>query len=175
MHHSKISLSIFIISHVPVIMLVLAFIASTIKIASQGHRSGPLQNVNICIAYLMFLAVGISGLWQFVLHCFFPVQVAQFTGWNASPFQYQLGIDSLGLGLLGIFSFRATKGFRLATVIIVTCVYWGAAVGMIRQMMAINNFHLGNMGTLFYTDIIVPLLLIILMVAHSSRSRRVFR
>lgn len=165
----------FTLSHIPLFMLILAFIISIVVISMRGEHGGPLQNTNTLIAYLMLLAVGVSGLWGFFMHAFYPTLAASFIGWKPSPFQFEVAVANLGIGLAGVFSFRATKGFRMATTVVTTCFLWGAAAGHLKQMVTEHNFHPGNAGVIFYTDLFIPLLLIILLVMHNSRSRRVFR
>ena len=44
-----------------------------------------------------------------------PAQSAPAVGWAPSPFQYEVGIADLTIGILGLGAFRASYGFRLAT------------------------------------------------------------
>lgn len=70
----------------------------------------------------------------------------------------------LAFGLLGVLSFKASYGFRLATVIGVTCFLWGCAIGHINQMVIHHNFTIGNAGSWFWLDILLPILLIMCIV-----------
>ncbi len=163
--HSTIT---YILSHIPLIMWILALVIGIIIVAVRGKRATRLQNINSFLAYLFLLAVGISGIWGFVVHCFFGQMSAQFIGWQPSPFQFEVGIANLAMGALGIFAFRASQGFRAATTLMTTVFLWGAAAGHIYQMVIARNFAPGNAGAIFYTDILIPLTLIILMLLHRS-------
>lgn len=122
----------------------------------------------------MLLPIGIAGLWAFIFHAFFPTTASYFIGWHPSPFEFEVAAANLGLGLLGLFSFHASKGFRHATALFTTCFLWGAAAGHIRQMVIHHNFSSGNAGTIFYTDITIPIVLIVLLILYNARSKHVF-
>ena len=92
------------------------------------------------------------------MHVFFGDMVASFIGWSQSPFQLEVGFASLGFGAVGIMSFWAGFGFRAATVIAPSFFLLGAAGGHVYQMITAHNFAPGNAGTVFWTDILIPLL-----------------
>jgi len=118
---------------------------------------------DIFLSRLMFFAVGLAGLWGFVVHVFFPMESTKFIGWVASPFEFEVGVANLGMGIAGIFGVRASRGYWIATTLFTTGFLWGAAFGHVYQMMATHNFAPGNAGTIFYNDIIMPLFLIIFL------------
>ena len=68
------------------------------------------------------------------------------------------------MALTGFFAIRASIGFQKATTLLVTIFLWGAAAGHINQMILAHNFAPGNAGLIFWTDIFIPLVLIILMI-----------
>lgn len=115
----------------------------------------------IVYRWMALFALGFSGIYTFVMHAFYGDIAAASIGWAASPFQYEVAMADLTLGLLGVFSFRASFGFRLATVIAALTMLWGDASGHIYQMIVNNNFDSGNAGTWFWLDLIIPLILLI--------------
>lgn len=124
---------------------------------------------DIFLSYLMLLAVGLSGLWGFIFHAFFPTFTAHFIGWQNSPFQFEVAVANLGMGVAGIFGFSASRGYRIATTVFTTCFLWGAAVGHVIQMMKVGNFAPGNAGTIFYNDIFLPVLLIFFLIRQKNK------
>jgi len=78
-----------------------------------------------------------------------------------SPFQYEVGMAGFGFGVMAILSFNANYSFRLATVIGLVCWLWGDASGHIYQMIVHQDFMLGNAGTWFWMDLVLPFILII--------------
>ena len=64
------------------------------------------------------------------------------------------------IGILGVLAFRAGLGFRAATTIAVTTFLGGDAIGHVRQMIVAHNFAPGNAGPWFWTDVLVPLVMV---------------
>lgn len=115
----------------------------------------------IVFRWMALFALGFTGIYAFILHAFFADVAAAAIGWAASPFQYEVAMADLALGLLGVFSFKASFGFRLATVVAALAMLWGDASGHIYQMVVNGDFEPGNAGTWFWLDMIIPLILLI--------------
>ena len=109
-------------------------------------------------AYFLLFNIGISYLYNFVMHVFFAEMSAAFIGWENSPFQYEVGFASLGFGIVGLLAFRQNLAFRAAAIIGPSFFLWGAAGGHVYQMIISHNFAPGNAGIIFWTDIILPIL-----------------
>ncbi len=122
--------------------------------------------------WVILLGAGMVSLYAAGMHIFFGPLAASNIGWETSPFQYEVGVANLGFGLLCVLSFRAGYAFRLAAVMGLTCWLWGNAMGHIRQMIVAGNFAPGNAGPWFWTDVLGPLLLIVLLRLAHSETRR---
>ena len=109
---------------------------------------------------MLLLFVGLVGIYTFALHCFWPNLAAEGIGWSDSPFQWEVGIANAIVGTLGLLSIKASRQFRLATVIAVSVWLWGDAVGHVYQMVVAGNFSPGNAGPWFWTDVVGPIALI---------------
>ena len=118
----------------------------------------------ILYRWIALFPLGITALYAFVLHAFFPDFTAATIGWPNSPFQFEVAMANLGFGIIAILSFRADYGFRLATVIGNTCWLWGDALGHVYQIITNHNFTVGNAGSWFWLDILVPLMLILCLI-----------
>ena len=116
------------------------------------------------------LGVGVWGLVNFLLHTVRADETAQHIGWpTGNPFQSEIAVTSLALGVLGLLCFFITsRGFWTATVISLSVFYLGASVVHIHEMVAHGNFHPGNAGFAFYLDIALPLVLIGLLIADRA-------
>jgi hypothetical protein len=147
------------IGNFPFIMTVLALIIGLIASAKSSNPS----KSHIILGYLFFFSVGLGGLWGFIFHAFFPALSAKMIGWATSPFQFEVAVANLGIGLVGIFGLRAAKPYYFAGTIFTTCFLWGAAYGHIIQMLTVDNFAPGNAGLIFYNDLFLPALLIIFL------------
>ncbi len=107
------------------------------------------------------LALGISSLYTFIMHAFYPASSAAIIGWQTSPFQFEVAVANFSFGVIALISFHASYGFRLANVIGNSCWLMGDAIGHIYQMITFHNFNPGNAGSWFWMDIIIPLVLMI--------------
>lgn len=114
--------------------------------------------------WFAFLALGLTALYAFAMHAFFPEFTAATIGWHTSPFQFEVAMANLGFGVIAVLSFWGSYGFRLATIIGNTCWLWGDAIGHIYQMVVYRDFAVGNAGSWFYMDVFLPVLLIICMI-----------
>lgn len=109
-------------------------------------------------APFLLYSIGISFLYNFVMHVFFGDMTARFIGWQPSPFQPEVGHASLGFAVIGLCAVRGSRGLRIAAVVGPACFLLGAAVGHVQQMIAAHDFAPGNAGVIFYTDIALPLI-----------------
>jgi hypothetical protein len=122
-------------------------------------------------SWVSLLAAGVVGLYTFAMHVFWPEQTAAHIGWAPSPFQYEVGMADLAMGVLGVLAFRAGLGFRAATTIAAICWLGGDAVGHVRQMIVANNYAPGNAGPWLWSDILVPVVMAITMTILWNRQR----
>jgi hypothetical protein len=141
-----------------VVMLVAAVLLAVVASRLQVDPAGGFANQ--LLGWLLLLSVGAQGVYTFVIHVFFPSLSATNIGWAESPFQYEVGIADLTVGVLGVLAFWGNFSFRLAAAIAGIVWYWGDAVGHVRQMIVASNFAPGNAGPWFWTDVIVPFLLV---------------
>jgi hypothetical protein len=72
-----------------------------------------------------------------------------------------VGIADLVQGVLGVLAFRASRGFRRAATVGIAVWLWGDAIGHVRQMIVAQNFAPGNAGPWFWTDVLVPAVMIV--------------
>lgn len=114
--------------------------------------------IDILFSYFLLFNIGFSYLYNFVMHVFFGDMAAAFIGWAQSPFQLEVGFASLGFGVVGIYSFWGSLGFRAATILAPSFFLWGAAGGHIYQMIVAGNFAPGNAGIIFWSDIFIPII-----------------
>ena len=152
------------------VMLVLAIILAIFDRIINAFRQHRLSSSEILFRWIVLLSIGVTGLYSFAMHAFFPDLTAAAIGWSNSPFQYEVAVANLGFGLIGVLSFCASYGFRSATVIGNLCWLWGDAVGHIYQMIDKHNFAIGNAGSWFWMDVLVPLILLICIMKMKDKS-----
>lgn len=122
--------------------------------------------------WMALFPLGVTGIYAFVVHAFYPEIADASIGWSGSPFEYEVAVADLALGLIAVLSFNASFGFRLATVIANVTFLLGCAFNHIYLMFMHGNFHIGNAGSwLWLDDLILPLILL-LCINGLSRQRQ---
>jgi hypothetical protein len=109
--------------------------------------------------------VGVQGFVFASGHLFFADSVADSVGWpRGNPFQFEVGLANLALGVLGAFASSHNRDWWLATVVAFAVFYFGAAIGHVKEAVTERNFAPGNIGGALVFDVAAPALLIILYV-----------
>lgn len=116
------------------------------------------------LRYFFLIPLGLMGLWGFVGHVFFPAESAAAIGWAPSPFQYEVGVANLGIGLGSLYAAFARFQARVAMAIVALCFLGGAGIGHIRDISEAGNFAPGNAGPILITDFLTPLIVVLLLV-----------
>ena len=147
----------FVLRNLPVFLFVAAL---ALAAAWRTGAPGPDR----LLSWILLLPIGVSGIWAAVFHLFFPGIAAADIGWEPSPFQFEVGMADLAMGIAACISFWRSLDFKAAVVIINAIFLLGDAIGHVRQMIAEGNFASGNAGVPFYSDIAFPVLAIILLI-----------
>lgn len=116
------------------------------------------------------LPIGVTGLWAGISHVFFPATAAAHIGWQVSPFQFEVGMADLAIGVTAVAAFWQNLSFKAAAVCAASVFLLGDAIGHVREMMVAGNFAPGNAGLPFYMDIICPLLAIVLVIIEKRKT-----
>ncbi|MGH6803192.1 MAG: DUF6790 family protein [Methyloceanibacter sp.] len=156
---------------VPVLLWVAALASAGITIWRAPRPIVESFVVDMLLRYLFLFPLGIQGIWAFVGHVFFAKSAAAAIGWATSPFQYEVGVANLGLGLASLYA--AFRGFeaRLAVGIAAACFLIGAGVGHIRDIVTQGNLAPGNAGPIMVTDFLTPIIILVLLVLASGKLR----
>ena len=152
------------VSLVPIMLWGAALICVSIAVWREGPPVLRAFVVDRLLRYLLLFPVGLLGLWAFVGHVFFPERSAAAIGWATSPFQYEVGVANLGIGLAAIYA--AFRGFeaRVAAGITAACFLFGSGIGHIRDIVATGNLAPGNAGPIMVTDFLTPIAVLVLLV-----------
>lgn len=159
----------FALSNFTLTFFVIGLIAAGITWA-RGRDASPAEAL---LAWFLFFSIGVSFLYNFVMHVFFGEMAARFIGWQDSPFQAEVGYASLGFAAVGFLAFRGGRQVRLAAILGPALFLWGAAIGHAIQMKLAQNFAPGNAGIIFWSDILLPVIgFALLALAGPDRPRR---
>jgi hypothetical protein len=152
----------FVLQNLPALLLLVALVMAA---GRPGHGSAAER----FLSWILLLPVGLTGLWAGAFHVFLPATAAALIGWEVSPFQFEVGMADLAIGLTACLAFWRDLNFKAAAVSAASIFLLGDAVGHVRQMRVAGNFAPGNAGVPFYMDIICPLLAIALLLVASRR------
>jgi hypothetical protein len=117
------------------------------------------------LRYVFLFPLGMQSLWAFIGHVLYPDQAAAVIGWTPSPFQYEVGVANLGLGLASIYAAFSSFQARVAVGILAVCFLLGAGIGHVRNIIEAGNFAPGNAGPIMITDFLTPIVLVVLLFA----------
>ena len=137
----------------------LAILAAIFSVV-QCMINKKLDRFEIVYRWFACLPLGMTAIYAFILHAFFPDFTAAAIGWHNSPFQFEVAMANLGFGVIAILSIYGSYGFRLATVIGNACWLWGDAIGHSRQLIVHHYFSASHAGSWFYMDMLLPVVLL---------------
>ena len=157
-----------------VFFAVVALIAASIHLAcSPRRRSSGAAIAGTYLIYLLFIYVGLMGLLTAYAHVFRSAQTSASIGWAPSPFEYEVGMADLTVGVLGVLCLWLRGNFWLATAIANAVWLLGDAVGHIRQMVLYNNHAANNSGIFLAAELVTPVVILILAIYHCRATRSV--
>jgi hypothetical protein len=86
------------------VFAVLALVAASMHLGvSSSRRSSGAAIAATYLLYLLVIYVGFMGLLTAYAHVYRPVQTSASIGWSTSPYEYEVGMADLTVGVLGIF------------------------------------------------------------------------
>lgn len=147
----------------PIAVWVAALVAAYVAIARGPQPTARAYVIDQLLRYILLFPLGVLSLWAFIGHVFFPEQSAAAIGWTTSPFQYEIGVANLGLGLASIYAAFSTFQARVAVAIAAFCFLIGANVGHINDIIETGNLAPGNAGPIMITDFLTPIALAVLL------------
>jgi hypothetical protein len=157
-----------------VIFTLIAVVGASVHLAfSPARRSSGTAIAGTYLLYLLFFYAGQMGVLTAYAHVFRPVETSASIGWSTSPYEYEVGMADLTVGVLGILCLKFRAGFWLATAVANAVWLLGDAVGHVRQMTINNNHASNNSGIFLITEFIMPLVILSLTLYHRRREGNV--
>lgn len=158
---------------VPILCYAAVLLLTAAGLARPPSPRPPWHGANLLLRYINLFPVGLMGLWAALGHIVFPARSAAAIGWATSPFQTEVGAANLGLGVAGVIAaFYPSWGFRLAVAVVTAGFLGGAAATHVVEIAETGNLAAGNAGPILYTDVLTPLLLLILLALTCRSARR---
>ena len=148
---------------IPYLFMLITLIGAGVQIFHKRNTITRPGLAEILLVWFFAIELGVAGIWAFIAHTVFAAQVAVSIGWLAgNPFQQEVAVTNLAIGVLGLLSVRMNRSFRLATIISFSIFMIGAGIGHVYQLVVFNDTAINNAGAVMYLDFIVPVIVIIL-------------
>lgn len=156
------------VSLVPILLWVAALAAAGIAVWRGPRPVARAFVIDRLLRYLLVFPLGLLGLWGFVGHVFFPALSAASIGWADSPFQFEVGVANLGIGLASLYA--AFKGFeaRLAASLAGAAFLMGAGIIHVTDIVTVGDYAPGNAGPILVTDFLTPIATLVLLYLSSN-------
>jgi hypothetical protein len=143
-------------AYIPLILTIIFIPLDLIKFSNTQFWG------TIVLRDVLVYAFGWQMLGCGVGHLCFGNTVAEYIGWNKDdPFQFEVGLADLGMGVLGIMCSNFNGYFWLASIVMAAIFGFGCAIGHIKQIVKNKNFNPGNAGFVLWWDIFLPITLIV--------------
>ncbi|NGX37431.1 MAG: hypothetical protein K1000chlam2_00587 [Chlamydiae bacterium] len=135
----------------PVIFLILGLAVFFLHRIFQ--KKPQKETLRLLLFYLVFFSFGVNRVFDFIAQVFFSEKIAAILGFTAGgAFQFQVGVASLALGVLGILCFWLRGGFLFAAVLGNVIFLWGSALGYL--------LYSDSAGVYFWADALIPLFIL---------------
>jgi hypothetical protein len=83
-----------------VIFTLIAVVGASVHFAfSPKRRSSRAAIAGTYLLYLLFFYVGLMGVLTAYAHVFRPVETSASIGWSTSPYEYEVGMADLTVGV----------------------------------------------------------------------------
>jgi len=151
------------VSLIPVIAWFAALLTAGIAVrCSHGPRTLGFMTDRLLRAVLVF-PLGLMSLWAAFGHIFFPEIAARAIGWQPSPFQFEVGVANLGIGIAALYAALRARQAQIAVGLVAAGFLGGAGIGHIRDIVQAGNLAPGNAGPILFTDFLTPVAIFVLL------------
>ena len=152
--------------------LVLGLVVGAVHLYLDKRPRTKGRVAQIFLLWFLVISVGLASISAFIAHTVFADTTAASIGWPAgNPFQSEVAVANLSVGVLGILCYWMRGSFWNATVIGFSVWFLGDAVVHIRSIVVEANYAPNNAGVTFYLDILLPVILIALLAYYRHVSR----
>ncbi|MFJ3392518.1 DUF6790 family protein [Leifsonia aquatica] len=155
-------------------LFVVGLIVALIRVlAHRGPRTVEFISGTFLNSFVIW-AVGVAQTVNFVMHSVFGDYAAKTIGWAQSPFQWELAVSSLGVGVMAFILGRRKAPFiGKAAIVLATVIFGlGAAGGHVYQMIVNHDYAANNTGLLLISDIVINLIGLAFVIWHAVATNR---
>jgi hypothetical protein len=158
---------------ISLVFLVLGLAVGAIHVYLDKQPRTKGRVAQIFLLWQLVISAGVLNVIFFVGHTVFADASAAAIGWSAgSPFQYEVALANLHIGVMGILCYWIRGNFWIATVIAFSIQWLCSGVVHIREMTVAANYAPNNAGLTFYLVILIPVFVIALLVYYYRVNRQ---
>jgi hypothetical protein len=155
------------------VFLVLGVVVGGVHLFLDKQPRTKARVAQVLLLWQLVISVGVLSILFFIGHTVFADASAAAIGWSAgSPFQYEVALANLHIGVMGILCYWIRGNFWLATVIAFSIQWVGSGVVHIREIVVSANYAPNNAGLTFYLVILMPVFVIALLVYYYRANRQ---
>ncbi|MCF7553652.1 DUF6790 family protein [Pseudonocardia sp. WMMC193] len=164
----------FLIGNYMTTLFVVGLLVAAVKILRGRRGHSPVAMSGLFLNSFVFWAIGVAQVVNFVMHSVFGDYAAKTIGWAQSPFQLELALSSLGIGVAAFIlaSPRSTFRGKVALVVATVIFGWGAAAGHVYQILVDHDYAVNNTGLLLFSDIAINAIGLAFVLWHAVTLRR---
>jgi predicted membrane channel-forming protein YqfA (hemolysin III family) len=156
-----------LVAFLPPLFFVLAWVFALIGWSAPGaDASTPFDEQ--ALRWILFLAVGWTGVGGSISHTIFARQTAKSIGWETNGFQYEVGFANLALGLAGIYASSQDASSAWIAASLAGGVFLVlAGANHVLEIVRDRNYAPGNTAILL-SDFGTPISLLALLIATGA-------
>jgi len=145
----------FIVTNMLLVTTLLAILFAVIN-----RRQSPNWGHSL-LKQILILPIGLQCLWAFAFHVFLSDLTSTLISWEYSPFEYEVGLANLGLGLMGMYAyFKPSQGAWETTTIMCTCFIGGSGLSYIHHVFSGNTLQHHHIILTPYLHLLIPVMMI---------------
>ena len=156
---------------IPLIFLAATIIGAVVHLFVSKRPRTSERVIEVFLLYFLVVGMGVTGLFAASGHLFRPDEIAEEIGWPAgNPFQREVGLANLGIGVAGVLCAWLRGGFWAATTVTASIYLFGDGIGHIIEERQGDHAEY-NAGPILYTDFIFAIVTTALMLLWSRATR----
>jgi hypothetical protein len=152
---------------VPPLFLVLSWIFALVGWDAPGTDASTAFDEQ-ALRWILFLAVGCTGIGGSIPHTIFAKSTARSIGWQTNGFQYEVGFANLAIGLAALYASFQDESEAWITASLAGGVFLAlAGIYHVVEIVRQRNYAPGN-TIILISDFGVPISLLVLLVATNA-------
>jgi Family of unknown function (DUF6790) len=158
-----------------VVYALVALVGAGAQLWRHRDEHGAEQVIETVLLWWIVVNIGVAGIVGGLFHLFDGPGIAKEIGFTRGDggFQTEVAFGDLALGVAAVLCIWIRDRYWLAVLIVATISLWGDAYGHIHQAVVNDNHDPDNTGAVLYTDILFPLVALVLYGARERLQRRV--